>query len=81
MLKSFLSAVKDNRRNEGKRYKLGDILLFSIFAVLGGAVSYRKIHTFIKGHYDVLNEKFGLKWEKNTCIYCYKKYYHRIICI
>lgn len=38
---------------------MGDILLFSIFAILGGAVSYRKIHTFIKGHYEVLNEKFG----------------------
>ena len=64
MLKSFLSEIKDSRRKEGKRYKLEDILLFSIFAVLGGAVSYRKIHTFIKGHYDVLNEKFGLKWKK-----------------
>jgi hypothetical protein len=64
MLKSFLSEIKDNRRKEGKRYKLGDILLFSIFAILGGATSYRKIHTFIKGHYDVLNEKFGLEWKR-----------------
>jgi len=64
MLKSFLSEIKDNRRKEGKRYKLGDILLFSIFAVLGGATSYRKIHTFIKGHYEVLNEKFGLEWKR-----------------
>ena len=31
---------------------------------MGGAVSYRKIHTFIKGHYEVLNEKFGLKWKR-----------------
>ncbi|OQX10551.1 MAG: hypothetical protein BWK80_45640 [Desulfobacteraceae bacterium IS3] len=59
MLKSFLSEIKDNRRKEGKRYKPGDILLFSIFAIHGGAVSHRKIHTFIKGHYEVLNEKFG----------------------
>lgn len=64
MLKSFLSEIKDPRRKEGKRYKLEDILLFSIFAILGGAVSYRKIHTFIKGHYEVLNEKFGLKWKR-----------------
>ena len=63
MLKSFLYEIKDNRRKEGRRYKSGDILLFSIFAILGGAVSYRKIHTFIKGHYDVLNEKFGLGWK------------------
>ena len=64
MLKSFLYEIKDNRRKEGRRYKLGDILLFSIFAILGGAVSYRKIHTFIKGHYEVLKEKFGLEWKK-----------------
>jgi len=59
MLKSFLSEIKDNRRKEGKLYKPGDILLFSIFAIPGGAVSYRKIHTFIKGHYEVLKEEFG----------------------
>ncbi|OQX23518.1 MAG: hypothetical protein BWK80_25590 [Desulfobacteraceae bacterium IS3] len=49
MLKSFLSEIKDNRRKEGKRYKPGDILLFSISAIPGGAVSHRK----------VLDEKFG----------------------
>ena len=59
MLKSFLSAIKNNRRKEGKRYKSGDILLFSIFAIPGGAASYRKTHTYIKGHYEILNEKFG----------------------
>ena len=64
MLKSFLSEIKDNRRKEGKRYKLGDILLFSILAILGGAVSYRKIHTFIKGHYEILKERFGLEWKR-----------------
>lgn len=64
MLKSFLSEIQDNRRKEGKRYQLGDILLFPIFAILSGADSYRKIHTFIKGHYDVLSAKFGLKWKR-----------------
>lgn len=76
MLKSFLSEIKDNRRREGRRYKLGDILLFSIFAIPGGAVSYRKIHTFIKGHYEVLNEKFGLKWKR---LHYYQKYYQMFI--
>ncbi len=64
MMRHFLSEIKDNRRKEGQRYKLGDILLFSIFAIIGGAVSYRKIHTFIKGHYEVLSEKFGLEWKR-----------------
>jgi len=44
MLKSFLSEIKDNRRKEGKRYKPGDIMLFSISAIPGRAVSYRKIY-------------------------------------
>jgi len=43
MLKSFLSEIKDNRRKEGRRYELPHILLFSIFAILSGADSYRKI--------------------------------------
>ncbi|HAO22147.1 MAG TPA: ISAs1 family transposase [Desulfobacteraceae bacterium] len=64
MLKSFLSEIKDNRRREGRRYELGYILLFSIFAILSGADSYRKIHTFIKGHYETLHEKFGVVWKK-----------------
>jgi predicted transposase YbfD/YdcC len=64
MLKSFLSEIKDNRRKEGRRYELRHILLFSIFAILSGADSYRKIHTFIKGNYGILKEKFGLKWKK-----------------
>lgn len=64
MLRSFLSEIKDNRRREGRRYKLGDILLFSILAILGGAISYRRIHTFIKGHYEVLKQKFGLEWKR-----------------
>jgi len=63
MLKSFLSEIKDNRRKEGRRYEPGYILLFSIFAILSGADSYRKIHTFIKGKYGILREKFGLKWK------------------
>ena len=64
MLRHFLSGIKDNRRKEGKRYKLGDILLFSIFAITVGADSYRKIHTFIKGNYEVLSEKFGPEWKR-----------------
>jgi len=64
MLKNFLSEIKDNRRKEEKRYKSGDILLFFISAIHGGATSYRKIHTFIKGHYEILNEKFGPGWKR-----------------
>jgi predicted transposase YbfD/YdcC len=64
MSKSFLFEIKDNRRKEGRRYELGHILLFTIFAIASGADSYRKVHTFIKGNYEILREKFGLKWKR-----------------
>lgn len=64
MLRSFLSEIKDTRRKEGRRYELGYILLFSIFAILSGAGSYRKIHTFIRGNYETLRKKFRLKWKR-----------------
>lgn len=62
MLRNFLSKVKDHRREQGKRYELEHILLFSILAILSGATSYRKIHKFIVAHYDTLNETFDLDW-------------------
>lgn len=37
MLESFLFKVKDYRRKQGQRYKLGHILLFTILAMLSGA--------------------------------------------
>jgi pullulanase/glycogen debranching enzyme len=64
MLKSFLFKIKDHRRKQGQRYKLGHILLFSILAILSGADSYRKVQKFIEVHYDRLNEIFDLKWKR-----------------
>jgi len=64
MLKSFLSRIKDHRREQGKRYKLEHILLFSTLAILSGADSYRKIQKFIVAHYDTLDEIFDLKWKR-----------------
>jgi predicted transposase YbfD/YdcC len=64
MLQSFLFKIKDHRRKQGRRYPLGYILLFSIFAILSGADSYRKIAAFIKANYNVLAETFGLNWKR-----------------
>jgi hypothetical protein len=64
MLKSFLFKIKDRRRKQGRRYQQGHILLFSIFAILSGADSYRKIHVFIKANYETLNEVFDLNWKR-----------------
>ena len=63
MLQSFLFKVKDHRRKQGQRYKLGHILLFSILANLSGADSYRKVQKFIVSHYDRLYKIFDLKWK------------------
>lgn len=64
MLGSFLFKIKDHRRKQGQRYKLGHILLFSILAILSGATSYRKIASFITRHYETLDELFELDWER-----------------
>lgn len=65
MLKSFLFDVKDHRRAQGQRYELGYVLLFSIFALLSGADSYRGLATFMKVHFEVLKARFGLKWKRS----------------
>ena len=64
MLVSFFFQIKDHRRGQGRRYGLGHILLFSTLAILSGATSYRKIHTFISVHYDSLDELFDLNWKR-----------------
>jgi len=64
MLESFLFNIKDHRRKQGQRYQLGHILLFSIFAILCDADSYRKIYAFIKVQYPLLNNIYQLNWKK-----------------
>lgn len=64
MLQSFLFKIKDHRRKQGRRYQLGHILLFTIFAILSGATSYRKVHAFIEANYEVLDGIFDLDWKR-----------------
>jgi len=64
MLQSFLAKIADHRRRQGRRYRLEHILLFSIFAILSGGTSYRKIHAFIMANYETLDEIFGLNWKR-----------------
>src|SRR5262245_4769739 len=64
MLESFLFKLKDQRRKQGQRYKLGHILLFTILAILSGADSYRKVQKFMVTPYDRLNEIFDLRWKR-----------------
>ena len=64
MLISFLFKIKDHRRKQGQQYELGYILLFSVLAIMSGADSYRKVHTFIEEHYPMLNEIYDLNWKR-----------------
>lgn len=64
MLQSYFQEVTDKRRKQGKRYDLGNVLLLSVFAILSGATSYRKIHVFIDIHFQNLQELFSINWKK-----------------
>ena len=59
-LLSLFSEVTDPRRGQGKMYPLAPILLFTVLAMLAGAVSYRQVHAFIHIHLDRLNAAFGV---------------------
>jgi hypothetical protein len=61
---SLLATIPDPRRAEGKLYHLPHVLLFSIFAIVSGANSYRGIRTFIKVHRQMLNKTFRISWER-----------------
>jgi len=61
---SHLATIPDPRRAEGKLYHLPHVLLFSIFAIVSGANSYRGIRTFIKVHRRKLNKAFKISWKR-----------------
>ena len=61
---ALLAAIPDPRRAEGKLYQLPHVLLFSIFAIVSGANSYRGIQTYFKVHLRALNKAFKIKWKK-----------------
>jgi hypothetical protein len=43
----LLAEIEDPRRAEGKLYRLPQVVLFTILAIVAGANSYRTIHSFI----------------------------------
>ncbi len=63
-LLSLFSQVSDARRGQGKMYGLASILLFTVLAMLAGAVLYRQMHAFIHIHLHRLNAAFGLSLRK-----------------
>jgi len=63
-LLSLFATIADPRRAEGKLYQLPHVLLFSIFAMVSGANSYRGIRTYVKVHRKELNKAFKIKWKR-----------------
>ena len=61
---ALLATIPDPRRAEGKLYRLPHVLLFSIFAIVSGANSYRGIQTYFKSHLRALNKAFKIKWKR-----------------
>ena len=61
---TLLATIPDPRRAEGKLYRLPHVLLFSIFAIVSGANSYRGIQTYFKAHRRALNKAFKIKWKR-----------------
>lgn len=64
LLSLFASTIQDFRRAEGKIYKLHYVLLFSLFAIVSGANSYRTIESYIQTHLRELKKAFKIKWRK-----------------
>ncbi len=61
---ALLATIPDPRRAEGKLYQLSHVLLFSIFAIVSGANSYRGIQTYFTVHRRGLNKAFKIKWKR-----------------
>jgi len=61
---ALLATIADPRRAEGKLYRLPHVLLFSIFAILSGANSYRGVQTYFKAHRRALNKAFNIRWKR-----------------
>ena len=64
LLSTFLAAIPDHRRAQGRRYGVEHVLLFSILAILSNATSYRKIQRFIAARLPQLNALCGLHWKR-----------------
>ena len=60
----FLSQIPDPCRAQGRKWQLGPMLLATILAVLSGAASYRKVHSFIETHRQRPIRAFGFKLEE-----------------
>jgi hypothetical protein len=64
MLREYLKRIKDTRGKQAQQYAQSDVLYICLIALLCGAISYRKMHTFITIHFEKLKNLLGLTWKK-----------------
>jgi len=65
MVIDILKRVQDPRRKQGRRYKeISDVLIVFLLAVLSGATSYRKVHSFTDENFDKIKELLGFDWKR-----------------
>ena len=62
MLIDYLKELTDSRRAQGQQYQIHYILLFTIFAKLCGANSYRDVERFMNSHFYKFDELFDMGW-------------------
>ena len=77
-LLSLLATIPDPRRAEGKLYQLRHVLLFSIFAMISGANSYRSLRTYFRVHRQRLNEAFQINWKSAPAHTAIRYILHRL---
>ena len=77
-LLSLLATIPDPRRAEGKLYQLRHVLLFSIFAMISGANSYRSLRTYFRVHRQRLNEAFQIDWKSAPAHTAIRYILHRL---
>ena len=59
-----LKAIEDDRDPQGREYKLWEVLLVSVLALLNNSKTYVDICTFAQTHLERLKAVFDLKWKR-----------------
>jgi predicted transposase YbfD/YdcC len=75
-----LKQIPDPRRDQGKRYPLPYLLLFSILAILSGAKGFSDIIIFMEQRLNALNEVFGINLKRAPSINTVRVLLHTLDC-
>lgn len=59
-----LKNIEDDRDPQGREYKLWEVLLVSILALLSSSKTYSDICVFAQMHLETLKSVFGIKWKR-----------------